>query len=130
MNQFSTDLGIIVIDHGSKVAAANETLDDIVRVFQEVTGAAIVQPAHMELAEPTIPQAFARCVELGATRIVAHPYMLAPGRHSTNDIPRMVAEAAEQFLEIPFSVSEPLGVDSRLAELIAQRLEESLNNMD
>ena len=36
----------------------------------------------MELAEPSIEQAFDKCVAQGATFVVVHPYFLAPGRHS------------------------------------------------
>ena len=36
----------------------------------------IVEPAHMELAEPSIATAFARCVERGATTVVVFPYFL------------------------------------------------------
>ena len=50
----------------------------------------IVRFAHMELAEPSIDQGFADCVEAGADEVIAFPYMLSPGRHSTRDIPRMV----------------------------------------
>lgn len=34
-----------------------------------------------ELADPTISDAFDRCVEQGATRIIISPYFLFPGRH-------------------------------------------------
>ena len=48
----------------------------------------------MELAEPSIAAGVRSCVEAGATEVVVFPYMLSPGKHSTRDIPRMVAEAA------------------------------------
>jgi sirohydrochlorin ferrochelatase len=34
-----------------------------------------------ELAEPTIKEAFGKCVEQGASRIIVSPYFLSPGRH-------------------------------------------------
>jgi hypothetical protein len=37
------------------------------------TGYAIVEPAHMELAEPSIGVAFDRCIERGARLVVVHP---------------------------------------------------------
>lgn len=101
-------------------------LDDVVRLFREKTGLAIVEPAHMELAEPTIAQAFARCVEQGARRVVIHPYFLSPGRHSTSDIPRMAAEAAEAFPGVNYSVTAPLGVDAALTEVMVRRILGSL----
>ena len=47
-------IGIIVVDHGSKKSAANDQLLEVTGLFRRVARAAIVEPAHMELAEPTI----------------------------------------------------------------------------
>ena len=126
MKDSLTDIGVILVDHGSKVAEANAMLDEVARLFRESTGAPIVEPAHMELADPTIAQAFARCVEQGATRVVVHPYFLSPGRHSTSDIPRLVEEAARVHPGVPVTVTEPLGLDIRMSEVILQRIQEAL----
>jgi sirohydrochlorin ferrochelatase len=53
--------------------------------------------------------------------VIAFPYMLSPGKHSTRDIPRMVGEAAAAFPGIGFRVTEPFGLDERLAEVVASR---------
>ncbi len=117
---------VIIIDHGSRLAAANTMLDDVVALYRSATGAEIVEAAHMELAEPTLEDATARCVARGATSIVVHPYFLAPGRHSTSDIPRMVSDLAPHYPEVYFRVTEPLGVDAIMAQLMHQRVIESL----
>jgi sirohydrochlorin ferrochelatase len=122
----ATSIGIVLVDHGSKRAAANDQLDELVVLFKKVTGAPIVEPAHMELAAPTIEDAMAACIDQGATEIVIHPYFLAPGRHSTEDIPRMAAEAAAQHGNIPFRVTEPLGLDERLCAVIEARIAEAV----
>ena len=80
----------------------------------------------MELAEPTLDDAVAKCVANGATAIVVHPYFLAPGRHSTSDIPGMVAELAPRYPAIDFRVTAPLGVDDIMARLMHRRILESL----
>jgi sirohydrochlorin ferrochelatase len=116
------DLGIVLVDHGSKFDAANALLLDVVQLFREKTGARIVEAAHMELAAPTIADALAACVAQGARRVVVHPYFLAPGRHSTSDIPRICAEAAEAFPCVEVRVSEPLGLDDRLIEVVMARV--------
>lgn len=117
---------VIVIDHGSRLPAANAMLDDVVSMYQAATGVEIVEAAHMELAEPTLEEAAARCIARGASSIVVHPYFLAPGRHSTSDIPRMVAELAPHYPETYFRVTEPLGVDAIMARLMHQRVLEAL----
>lgn len=34
-----------------------------------------------ELAEPTIKEAFGKCVQQGASRVIVSPYFLSPGQH-------------------------------------------------
>jgi sirohydrochlorin ferrochelatase len=127
MSRLPANLGIILVDHGSKRDEANAMLEDVAQLFRGTTGAAIVEIAHMELAEPTIAQAFTQCIAQGARRIVVHPYFLAPGRHSTSDIPRMVAEAAAGHPGVAYSVTAPLGLDPRMTDIILARVEDSLD---
>ncbi len=55
----------------------------------------IVEPAHMELARPSIADAFDACVALRARRGSSSlPYFLWPGSHWDRDIPLLAAEAA------------------------------------
>lgn len=49
--------GIVIVDHGSRRAASNDMLVEFCTLYAELTGQPIVQPAHMEIAEPTIAQA-------------------------------------------------------------------------
>jgi sirohydrochlorin ferrochelatase len=121
-------VGLVVVDHGSKKAAANDLLLDVAALFKRVSGMAIVEAAHMELAEPTIEQAFDRCVAQGATLVVIHPYFLSPGRHSTTDIPRMVRETAARHPGVAFHVTQPLGLDEKLARLMMERVGHCLEN--
>lgn len=88
---------------------------------QMVGGHVIVRYAHMELAEPSISQGFAECVRAGATEVIAFPYMLSPGKHVTRDIPRLVGEAAREFPQVSFRVTDAFGVNEKLAEVIALR---------
>lgn len=127
MSPLGPEIGIIIIDHGSKRAEANDMLLEVVRAFRAAADGAIVEPAHMELAEPTLAQAFARCVAQGVKRIVIHPYFLAPGRHSTTDIPALASEAARPYPGVPYTVSRPLGLDSRMTNIIRARVEEALD---
>jgi hypothetical protein len=49
--------GIVVVDHGSRRQASNNMLVEFCQLYQQLTQQPIVQPAHMEIAEPTIAQA-------------------------------------------------------------------------
>src|SRR6478735_34194 len=96
---------VLLIDHGSRRDAANEMMDCMANLVQAMAGPdVVVRFAHMELAEPSISAGVQSCVEAGATELIVFPYMLSPGRHSTGDIPRMVAEAAAEHPEISVRV--------------------------
>src|SRR5436190_4874010 len=113
---------ILLIDHGSVRAEANHMLACAANLLQHMVGdSVLVRHAHMELAEPSIAQGVAECVRSGATEIIAFPYMLSPGKHVTRDIPRLVAEAAREFPDVAYRVTEAFGIHEKLAELIALR---------
>lgn len=126
MRTLPDGVAVVLVDHGSRLEEANRMLFDVVALYRQLTGTTIVEPAHMELAEPSIAQAFSRCVAQGASEIVIQPYFLSPGRHSTRDIPYLAAEAAEGFPGVRYRLGEPLGLDVRMGEIIQRRVLESL----
>lgn len=116
---------LLIIDHGSRKNEANDMLQDVAQLLREMSDFKIVACAHMELAEPTIQQGFDACVAQGAEEIIVHPYFLSPGRHSTSDIPRLVAEAAARHPLVRYRLTEPLGLDRKIGELILERVRQS-----
>lgn len=120
---------LILIDHGSRLEEANRLLDRVAERLRARGEFALVEAAHMELAEPTLAQAFERCAGAGARRVVVVPYFLAPGGHATEDIPRMAAEAAARHPGVAWAVAEPLGLDDRLVALASDRAAEALRQL-
>lgn len=114
--------GILIVDHGSVKSEANDMLRAMADVIQTMAGPdVVVRDAHMELADPSIAAGFSSCVEAGATDVTVFPYMLSPGRHSTTDIPRMVADVARAFPHVSFSVTPAFGLHEKLAEVVLER---------
>jgi sirohydrochlorin ferrochelatase len=121
--------GIIIVDHGSRLAESNQMLDQVAAQFaRRFTQYTIVEPAHMEIAEPSIVTAYAACAKRGATQIVVCPYFLGPGKHWTHDIPRLTAEAAQKFPDTTYRVAAPLGIDDLMLDLIAKRIATALTS--
>lgn len=114
--------GILIVDHGSRKREANDMLRCMANLIQTMGGPdVVVRYAHMELADPDIAAGFANCVHGGASEVIVFPYMLSPGRHSTSDIPRMVADAAKNFPNVTFAVTPAFGVHEKLGELVLLR---------
>jgi sirohydrochlorin ferrochelatase len=113
---------ILLIDHGSRRDEANQMMDCMANLVQAMAGSGVVvRYAHMELAEPSIATGVQSCVDAGATELIVFPYMLSPGKHSTGDIPRMVAAAAAAHPSLDIRVTSAFGVHEKLAEIILGR---------
>jgi len=114
--------GVIIIDHGSRRKESNDMLLEVTDLFERLSDWPIVEPAHMELAEPSIATAYDRCVERGATLIVAHPYFLLPGKHWAKDIPALTAAAAAKHPQTRFLVTAPLGLHELMVRIMNDRI--------
>lgn len=102
-------VGVVLVDHGSRKASANEALQDFASLFKRYTNYDIVEVAHMELAEPTIKDAIQSCYSQECSHIVVAPYFLSPGRHVVEDIPRLVSEVAEELDGVTIEIADPIG---------------------
>lgn len=115
---------IIIVDHGSRRMESNRMLEEVARLFaarfsQDFD---IVEPAHMELCEPSIASAYATCVKRGASRIVVAPYFLSFGKHWTRDIPSLLAQASVDHPGTEYQLVEPLGIDDLMLDLLHKRV--------
>ena len=116
--------GIIIVDHGSRREESNLMLEELAALFAKRFAQMyeIVEPAHMELAEPSIATAYDRCVKRGAERVVVCPFFLGPGKHWTQDIPRLTAEAAQAHPATQYHVAQTLGIDDLILDLLQKRI--------
>lgn len=121
---------IIIVDHGSRRGASNQLLEDVAALFAQRFAQLydIVEPAHMELAEPSIGTAYHRAVQRGAEQVVVCPFFLGPGKHWTTDIPRLAADAAREHPGTRYHVTMPLGIDDLIVELLNKRVQFCVKN--
>jgi sirohydrochlorin ferrochelatase len=119
------DIGIVIVDHGSRLEPSNRMLEEAAGLFANRFAGkySIVEPAHMEIAEPSIATAFDRCVQRGARRVVVCPFFLGPGKHWTQDIPRLTADAAAKHPAVAYHVTQTLGIDDLILDLLNKRIE-------
>lgn len=104
-------------------------LNEFVAMFVEKTGYPIVEPAHMELAKPSIQDAFHSCVEKGANRVIVTPFFLFPGRHWHQDIPSLTAEAAKDYPGVSYMITAPLGLHSLLVDVVDDRIKHCVSHV-
>lgn len=118
----ASSTAIVIVDHGSRNAGANQIVAEVASQVQARAGArARVRFAHMELCEPSLPQAIDECVAAGARVVIVQPLFLVPGRHATRDIPALVSDARRRHPEVEFELGRVIGADPLLAELVCAR---------
>jgi sirohydrochlorin ferrochelatase len=129
---YSTDTehtGIVIVDHGSRRTESNEMLEHFVEQFAESMHYTIVEPAHMEMAEPSIAAAFSKCVGRGAKRVVVCPYFLLPGKHWKEDIPELTEKAAAKHAGVEYLVTAPIGLHPMMHGVIQSRIDHCLSHV-
>ena len=114
---------ILLVDHGSQLPEANTLLDRIADALRARLPGALVEVAHMEIAEPSLVAALARCAERGAREVVLCPYFLGPGRHTSRDIPQLLARERAAHPARRVRVAAPLGIDERLVDELFARVD-------
>ena len=112
---------LVIVDHGSRRRESNLALEELVEQIRADQPDRIIEPAHMELAEPSIMTAFGRCVARGAERVIVSPFFLLPGRHWDDDIPSLTARAAAKHPHVCYLVAAPLGLHPAMRTILSDR---------
>ncbi len=115
--------------HGSRIDEANDAAYQVAQMVQEQTGFEIVEVSFRELHEPNIQSGIDACVAKGAERILLMPYFLFMGAHVQHDLPEEIAEAQKRYPELIMEMGGHLGVHRKLAEIEAERIDESLQRL-
>lgn len=116
---------ILLIAHGSRRAEANADLLRLAEILRARGAYLYVQPAYLELAEPSIADGGAACVASGATHVLMLPYFLSAGAHVSDDLERFRAELAAQFPQVHFELCAPLGLHPLMIDIVLDRLQGS-----
>ena len=84
-------------------------------------GYPLVEAAFLDCAQPTLTAAVDALVRQGANRVVVIPYFLMPGRHLSEDLPRIAAEASRIHDNIPIVIAESLDGHPALDRILLER---------
>lgn len=117
----------MVVGHGTRDAAGLAEFRAVVRLASERLAPLPVEPAFLELAEPTIDAAVERLARRGIRKLVAAPLLLFAAGHARRDVPEAVRAAAERAGLEPSHVglAEHLGCDRRIVSLSVRRFRET-----
>ena len=121
---------LLLIAHGSRNAEANDDLHYVVTALRQRGPYGIVEASFLEMAEPDIGSGGAKCVALGAERVILLPYFLSPGIHVRKDLQAFREKLSVDFPGVTFLLAEPLGRHDTLIELLELRAKEAEHKGD
>ena len=128
--------GILVLGHGSSLPFNKEVVNTVADMIGKYYENTIVKTAFLNLDTPTLHEGLKSFEGTGVSRIVALPCFLAPGVHTTKDIPRVlgIKEGDNRTMirlgeeEIELVYAEPLGADPCIASLACRKIEDALTD--
>lgn len=116
---------LVLIAHGSRHAEANDDLHHLVCCLRAQGCYAVVAPAFLELAEPTIEQTARGCIDQGVERIILLPYFLSAGVHVQRDLQQYRDRLAHCYPQTQIVLAEPLGRHPLLTDIVRERAGEA-----
>lgn len=116
---------ILYICHGSRVKKASDEAISFIKTCMAGNPVAIQEYCFLELAEPTIEEAFERCVKRGASKVNVIPVLLLTAIHAKEDIPNELERIGKRFPNVEMAYGRPIGVHSHMIDILMERINES-----
>ena len=116
---------ILLIAHGSRLQAANDDLRRVAEMLRRRLPDEMIECSYLELADPTIPQGMAACVQQGAERVRMLPYFLSAGSHVSRDLEDHRARFESEYPGVEVRLCPPIGLHPLLIDVLLSRLEET-----
>ncbi|MDR2117793.1 MAG: CbiX/SirB N-terminal domain-containing protein [Planctomycetaceae bacterium] len=116
--------GILVVAHGSRIKETEEVLISLLNMVKQKIPEFCIEYAFMEFSDKTLEKGIAALAEKKVSEIKVVPYFLFSGIHLKEDIPNMIKQCMMQYPEIKVIMGQSLGIDYRLADILADRIKE------
>jgi sirohydrochlorin cobaltochelatase len=107
---------LLLVGHGSRDPDGQREFLAFATKVQQAAGGRPVVPCFLELAEPTIPQGLARCMELGYRDIAAVPVLLFAARHNKHDVPAEFDHVRAHHPELRISYGRHFGITTEIVD--------------
>jgi precorrin-8X/cobalt-precorrin-8 methylmutase len=118
-------VGLILIGHGSKLPHNRENLEKLADIMRKNSVFKIVEISFMVRNTPTIPEAIETISKKDVNKIVLVPAFLAPGVHTTQEIPELIGvkdkESQLSAKGIQLVYGEPIGADECIAVILEEK---------
>lgn len=116
--------GILILAHGSRERETEIVFNRIADMTKEKVKDAIIETAFLQFSDVTLEKGLDKLIFRGVKEIKVIPYFLFSGVHIRESIPKKIEKYLEAKPNIKVIVGEVLGDDLRLADILADRINE------
>ena len=116
---------VVLLGHGSIRESANVEVRAMWAMMQVQLPELDIRGSFVEVAEPALENVIEQLVHEQVERIVIVPMFLTRGNHLSNGIPRILYAMEEKYPNVKIDLTQHLGADPLLAEIIKNRLREA-----
>jgi sirohydrochlorin ferrochelatase len=109
---------LLLFSHGSVLCGSQRTLENLAERLRAQNAAPIIEIGFLNYSPPLFPEAFARCVEQGATQITIVPYFLVAGKFVRVDLPRAIEAQQARFPNVKVKIAEAMRFHESLADAV------------
>jgi sirohydrochlorin cobalto/nickelchelatase len=142
----NSKIGVLLVGHGSRLPYGKDVISQLAEIYRNQTEYP-VEIGFMNMSKPSIPTSINKLAQMGVEKIVVTPVFLAPGVHTTQDIPRILGlnngddthehghshehshdhgEEEEIHFHGEILYTDPLGPDPKIADIIKDRVDNAL----
>ncbi len=114
----STQPALVLFSHGSTLCGAAQALRDHAARLRMLPEWGTVEVGFLNYSTPRFSDVVEALVSQGVSTIVVVPYFLVAGKFVREDLAAEIAQLRERIPEVEFLVSEPIGYDGSLADIL------------
>jgi sirohydrochlorin ferrochelatase len=118
---------LIALAHGSRDPRSAQTITALTELVTCMRPDLRVEPAFLDLVEPSFDDAVDRLVAEGHGEIVVVPLLLSDAYHASVDVPDVVGAALQRHPGIKIAVTKVLGVEQAFFHVLDRRLRDALS---
>ncbi|MDH5811282.1 MAG: sirohydrochlorin nickelochelatase [Candidatus Methanomethylicaceae archaeon] len=130
MNKF----GVVLVGHGSKEPYNKSAIEYFAKKIRKKYP--LVRYSFVQINEPPLQTVLEEMAESGVDRVIVQPVFLTRGVHVDQDIPKILGLPKGSKTgtlifgkkRIAVVLSEPIGEDDRIADILSDRIAEALRD--
>jgi sirohydrochlorin cobaltochelatase len=116
---------VLLVGHGSRRAGFQAAMEQVARRLERRRRYGKVICAYLEIAPPSISEAFVVLAASGCREVRVLPYFLQLGKHVQEDLPKIVSAARRKHRRMKITLCPYFGYHDKIASVAEERLRET-----